>query len=365
MESDRMLGVAILGLGRWGVNLLRNFLAHPQVRVVAIADPQADRLQAVAQQFCLSPQVIQLKDWQQALAISGIEAVAVATPASTHVTLIRAALERQYHVLAEKPLSLNATEAVALCRLAAQQQRQLVVDHTYLFHPAVRRGQQTVHELGHLRYGYATRTHLGPIRTDVDALWDLMIHDLTIFNDWLGATPCALQAQGTVWLQPEGRGQGAGALASNAQGLSDLVWVKLLYPSGFQASIHLCWANADKQRRLSVVGDRGTLVFDELAAHPLTLQQGHLEHSAQSVAPSWTPIPGQQQILDVEPLEPLWQLCDHFVHCARHNRPSDICSGWMGVHLVRLLEGLTRSLHQNGAIVQVEPSSFESNVEHL
>lgn len=364
MESDRVLGVAILGMGRWGVHLLRNFLAHPQVQVVAIADPLKDRLQAVAQEFCLGPQVIQVVDWQQALGISGIAAVAIATPASTHGTLIRAALERQYHVLAEKPLSLNVAEAVALCRLAEQQHRQLLVDHTYLFHPAVNRGRQAVQSggLGHLRYGYATRTHLGPIRSDVDVLWDLMIHDLTIFNHWLAATPCTLQAQGTVWLQPETKTQNSAEPASNAQfsqGLFDLVWVKLFYPSGFQAFVHLCWANADKQRRLSMVGDRGTLVFDELAAHPLILQQGHLAPSPQP-ASTWMPTPVDQQILEVESSEPLRHLCDHFVYCARHNCLSDIASGWMGVHLLHLLEGLTRSLHQEGAVVQINPSAWET-----
>jgi len=375
VEPDRVLNVAILGLGRWGIHLLRNFLAHPHVQVVAIADPDIERLQAVAQEFGLSSRVICSADWHVALAVQELDAVAIATPASTHVTLIRAALERKYHVLAEKPLSLKTAEAVALCRLAEQQQRQLIVDHTYLFHPAVNRGQQVIQadSLGDLRYGYATRTHLGPVRADVDALWDLVIHDLTIFNRWLAEIPCRVQAQGTVWLQPNSRGlddEGMEALKSTypktqvdphvGQGLSDLVWVKLFYPSGFQAFIHLCWANADKQRRLSVVGDRGTLIFDELAAHPLTLQTGQLEYSAHASSPGWMPINVGQEILEFEPLEPLWQVCDHFVNCARYNRPSDISSGWMGVQLVCVLEGLTRSLHNNGAIVQVGEYSHEA-----
>ncbi len=379
MEPDQVLKVAILGLGRWGIHLVRNFLAHPHVQVVAIADSNRERLQAVAQEFGLSSRVICSADWRVALAVQGLDAVAIATPASTHATLIRAALEQRCHVLAEKPLSLSVVEAVALCRLAEQQQRQLIVDYTYLFHPAVNRGQQVIQAdfLGELRYGYASRTHLGPVRADVDALWDLAIHDLTIFNRWLAEMPCRVQAQGTVWLQPNSRilaAEGVEAQADSktppktqldtqiGRGLADLVWVKLLYPSGFQAFIHLCWANADKQRRLSVVGDRGTLIFDELAAYPLTLQTGQLEYSAQAASPRWAPINVSQKILEVEPLEPLWQVCDHFVSCARYNRPSEISLGWMGVQLVGVLEGLTRSLHNNGAIVQIEAYSHETKL---
>jgi predicted dehydrogenase len=204
--------IAVIGVGRWGVHLLRNFLAHPQANVVAILDPTPERLVAVKQQFNLDENIVLTTEWQALKQVPGLTGVAIATPAITHYALIRDALQQGYHVLAEKPLTLNPIECQELCHLAEQQHSILMVDHTYLFHPAVERGQALVQagKLGDLRYGYATRTHLGPVRQDVDALWDLAIHDIAIFNTWLGQLPVKVQATGTVWLQcgVEERGSG-------------------------------------------------------------------------------------------------------------------------------------------------------------
>lgn len=349
------LPLALFGVGRWGTHLLRNFLTHPQARVVAVIDPSADRLTALSQQFDLGDQIILSTDWETVLQRSDLEAAVIATPAATHYPLIRSALQHHCHVLAEKPLTLNVSESRQLCQLAAQQQRQLIVDHTYLFHPAVQRGRTLLQQkqLGELRYGYAARTHLGPIRQDVDALWDLAIHDIAIFNTWLNETPSQVQAQGTIWLQPHSLLPTPYSPLSpphSPLGLSDLVWVKLTYPSGFQAFIHLCWSNADKQRRLSVVGSQATLIFDELAAAPLTLLQGRLEHTDNQ----FIPVDQQQHILEFEPIEPLHSVCTHFLTCAQQNIPSWISPGWLGAELVQVLSALTRSLHQGGEPVEVK-----------
>ncbi|MBC1324745.1 Gfo/Idh/MocA family protein, partial [Trichormus variabilis] len=210
-----MTKIAVIGVGRWGVHLLRNFLAHPQAEVVAIVDPHPERLTVVKQQFNLAESVLLTTQWSDLQTVPELTAVAIATPATTHYALIKDALAQGYHVLAEKPLTLDPTECQELCQLAERRQLILMVDHTYLFHPAVEEGQTVIQagKLGELRYGYATRTHLGPVRQDVDALWDLAIHDIAIFNNWLGKAPVSVQATGTVWLQGEGkeaggRGQG-------------------------------------------------------------------------------------------------------------------------------------------------------------
>lgn len=342
--------LALFGVGRWGNHLLRNFLEHPQAELVAVADPSVDRLHMLARQYQLDQQQIKVTtDWQTALQLPDVEAVVIATPAATHYSLIRAALEQGCHVLAEKPLTLDAAESLELCQLAEQQHRQLVIDHTYLFHPAVQQGRKAIQQaaIGDLRYGYAARTHLGPVRQDVDALWDLAIHDIAIFNAWIEATPSQVQAWGTAWLQT---GSPAAQFGQQmGHGLSDLVWAKLIYPNGFQALIHLCWANPDKQRRLSVVGSQGTLVFDELATAPLTLLQGHLNLQDGQFIPA----DQQQQALPIEPVEPLKSVCTHFLDCVQHNRPSEISSGWLGADLVKVLAALTQSLNQQGALVSV------------
>lgn len=341
------VNLAIFGVGRWGTHLLRNFLAHSQARVVAVIDPSVDRLNVLPGQFDLSDQIILSADWQAALELPDLEAVVIATPAITHYPLIRSALQQQCHVLAEKPLTLTAEESQELCQFARQQQRQLVIDHTYLFHPAVQRGYTTVQQLGKLHYGYAARTHLGPVRQDVDALWDLAIHDIAIFNYWLNEIPCEVQAQGTTWLQPHA----SYPTPHTPPGLPDLVWLKLTYPSGFQAFIHLCWSNADKQRRLGVVGSQGTLIFDELAAAPLKLVQGQLEQ----IEHQFIPVGQHQQVLEFEPTEPLQSVCTHFLTCVQQNIPSWISPGELGADLVQVLSAATRSLHQGGKPVDVIP----------
>lgn len=341
-------GVVVLGAGRWGTHLVRIFANHPQARLVAVADAQPERLTELAQRLQLDRSVMLTPDWQAALTLPEVDGVAIATPASTHYPLIQAALQQGLHVLAEKPLTLDPKTSADLCRLAAQQQRQLVIDHTYLFHGAVQQGRQVIAQgdIGQLRYGYAARTHLGPVRQDVDALWDLAIHDIAIFNHWLQRLPVQVQAQGTGWLQPE-----AGDRAHFPQGLSDLVWVQLTYPHGFQAVIHLCWLNPDKQRRLCVVGDRGTLVFDEMnSTAPLTLQQGRFEQQEEGFIPT----DQSHQVVSFPATEPLRQVCDHFLESAQQDQVSPLSSGLVGTQLVYILSALHQSLNQGGKPVSLD-----------
>ena len=337
------MNIAVIGVGRWGVHLLRNFLAHPQVSVVAVVDPQAERLAAVKQQFNLDENIFLTTEWSDLQQVAGLTAVAIATPATTHYALIKDALNLGYHVLAEKPLTLDPVECLELCQLAEKQHLILMVDHTYLFHPAVEKGQTVVKAgtLGSLRYGYATRTHLGPVRQDVDALWDLAIHDIAIFNNWLGQIPVKVQATGTVWLQ----GVENGEFNQSVSGLADLVWVTLTYPDGFQVYIHLCWGNPDKQRRLAVVGSRGCLIFDEMSpASPLTLLHGEFERQGNQ----FLPVNQKSEVLELNTGEPLQRVCDRFIVSMIKNTTPDISSGWVGTELVQILSGLTASLNQGG-----------------
>lgn len=385
------IGIAVLGAGRWGVNLIRNFLEHPNSEVLAIVDQNPDSLAAVKKLFNLNENVILAGDWAQVQELPGLEAVAIATPASTHYTLTAAALNSGYHVLVEKPLALNSDEALELCQLAEKQQRQLFVDHTYLFHPGVDRGQAIIqqHQLGNLRYGYAQRTHLEPVRHDVDALWDLAVHDIAIFNTWLAQTPIQVRAMGSVFQKatppspspkvrrqsppwgevirqpPPDPPQGGKSLPdfpqNSLEGLADLVWVTLTYPDGFQAFIHLCWLNPDKQRRLTVVGSLGTLIFDEMSPEtPLILHRGNSdaggeENSLGRVRAGEQTILKNREILTLEPVEPLRQVCDRFLHCVQTNTPCPTSSGSQSVQLIRILSALSQSLELDGQPLTISP----------
>ncbi|MGB7444264.1 MAG: Gfo/Idh/MocA family oxidoreductase [Coleofasciculaceae cyanobacterium] len=349
----KKIKIAVLGAGRWGRHLVRNFLAHPHALLVAVLDPKPELLAATRQNFDLNEFVYLAKDWSSLPKNLEIEAVAIATPAVTHYTLIREALQRGYHVLAEKPLTLDVAECIELCRLAQQQQRQLMVDHTYLFHPAVERSQEVVKSgrLGELRYGYGARTHLGPVRQDVDALWDLAIHDIAIFNNWLGQVPEAVQATGQVWLQTREGREGINSSLFQ-QGLADLVQVKLVYPTGLEAFVHLCWLNPDKQRRLCLVGSQGTLIFDEMRPDaPLTIQSGHFEQNAGY----FIPVGQSCQVLNVEKTQPLGRICNHFLRNINDSQFSTISDGWVGTQLVQILSCLSQSLQLGGCLVKVPP----------
>lgn len=352
-RMENMIGMAVVGAGRWGNHLVRNFLAHPNATVLALVDHSPDRLQSLGQRYQLSAdQLITTEQWHDLLLRKDLDAVAIATPASTHYPLIDAALRHGKHVFVEKPITVDPKESIELCNLAQSMKRQLMVDHTYLFNPAVEAGQQWIRQrqLGTLRYGYAARTHLGPIRQDVDALWDLAIHDISIFSYWLNEFPCQIQAYGKTWLQPASNltVPPLGPSPMNAmlfpKGLSDQVWVTLRYPSGIETSIHLCWANPDKQRRLCLVGDQGTLIFDELHSVPLRFQPGSLTKSDHG----FTPNQDDSVALKLEPKEPLYEACDHFLHCVKTNLPSTISPGHLGAKFVEILWALTESLNQGG-----------------
>jgi predicted dehydrogenase len=348
MQGDR-IRLAQFGVGRWGNHLLRNFLALPNVAVVAVVDPRQGHQATIRDTFDLRPDCRVTSDAEAVLASPDIEAVAIATPAATHYDLIKTALKHGKHVLAEKPLTLDVAACEELVDLAAQQSVQLVIDHTYLFHPVVQTGQTLLAQapLGTLRYGYATRTNLGPVRPDVDALWDLAIHDIAIFNHWLGEMPIAVSAHGQVWLQ----GDGAPAHPF-PQGLADVAWLRLRYPSGFQATIHVSWANPDKQRRLGVVGDRGTLIFDEMQPQaPLVLHHGAF--TPEGIY--FTPTGLDSEVVSVPQGEPLRAVCQHFIECATNNQRSTLSSGIVGTDLVRILVALSQSLNHQGKPVAIAP----------
>ncbi|MBE9108652.1 Gfo/Idh/MocA family oxidoreductase [Nodosilinea sp. LEGE 07298] len=341
------LELAIFGLGRWGTHLLRNFLALPEARVVALVDPDRQRLHDLCDRFGLASTIACYDTWTKAIAHPGLGAAVIATPASAHYPMIKAALEQGLHVLSEKPLTLEHATSAALVQLAIAQQRQLMVDHTYLFHPAVQRGRDLCPELGTLRYGYSARTNLGPVRPDADAFWDLAIHDVSILNHWLGAQPTAVAAWGQAWLQTQ--------LQENvASGLSDVGWLRLIYDLGdrshpLEVMVHASWANPDKQRRLALVGDRGTLVLDESPqTNPLTLYRGQF----QTQSFPFVPIGSQAEAIAIAPVEPLREMCRHFLHCVAANQPSPISSGQMASELVKVMTAISTAA-ETGEIISV------------
>jgi predicted dehydrogenase len=350
-DLSMKIGIAILGAGRWGIHLGRIFAGHPHAQLKAIVDPDRARLTFCQEKLGLdSSKTVLASSWEEIKDLEGLNAIAIVTPASTHKDTILEALARNYHVFSEKPLTLNPLECQELSVLAAAKQKILFIDHTYLFNDYVAKGAEIAQssQLGTWRYGYANRTHLGPVRQDVDALWDLAIHDIAIFNYWLGKYPIAVEAIGKVWLQPDKQLE-----ISSRRGLADLVWVTLTYEDGFQAYIHLCWCNHDKQRKLSLVGSHGTLIFDEMSKEgTLVLQKGYFSREDEKFIPTEE----GREIVVVEAKETLSTVCDRFLENIQSKRTDELASPQTATRLVQILTCLTQSLDRDGQRIEIDYS---------
>lgn len=333
-----MINIAILGAGRWGNHFIKIFLHHPDVKLVAICDQRQEQLNFIKTKYEINSSEIKLlKDYQEIKKIDNLDAVIITTPAIYHFNLIRDLLEYQYHILSEKPLTTNSFQAKELTELANSKNLALFVDHTYLFNPLIQRLKKEITEekIGSLKYGYASRTHADAIRQDVNVIWDLAIHDISIFNYILGEKPTHVKAEGQNFLSHD---------------LIDMAWLKLLYPSGFVATIHVSWLNADKQRKLTIVGERGSFVFDEMMSQsPLTLYQANINQSSSPMT-----VDGYNtEKIDFSPFNTLQIMGDRFLSAIKTNKQEKISTGEFATELIKILEALDLSLQNNNSMVTV------------
>jgi len=333
------IGVAVLGCGYWGMNYVRVFSELPEARVLAVCDQQVGRLQEVGRRF---PGVILTTDIEHALGVAGVEAVVICTPATTHFEVARRALEAGKHVLVEKPLATSAADCDALTALATTTGLTLMVGHTFIYNGGIRRIKEYVDqgEVGRVYYLYSSRTNLGPIRRDVNALWDLAPHDVAIFNYILDSSPEWVSAVGVK------------ALRNRRE---DVGFISLGYPRDVVAHIHVSWADPKKVREVVVVGSDKRIAFNDL--NPLE-QVRIYEKSVRPFAEEASSFGEYQfRLRDgdiisprVELSEPLKNQCAHFIECVTQGlRP--ITGSLEGREVVRVLEAMDRSLKRRGAPV--------------
>ena len=330
--------IGVIGAGLWGPHLIRNFRDSGRSRVVAVADPDPERRRRVSEAH---PEIDCEIDGDRLLLRGDLDAVVVASPTRSHFRFAREALERGLHVFVEKPLARNTAEAEMLRDLAAESARVLMVGHVFLFNNAVRAAREILRggALGRVHYVHSERTNLGPVRTDVSALWDLAPHDVSILHYWLGRPPL--------------RAVGKGGDFMNA-GIEDVVFATLEFPDRILASLHVTWLAPRKVRQITVVGDRGMLLFDDRdAGHPLTLYDKSV--ISDPTRPFDDTLAGFRSSIRegevsnpaVAPGEPLRAECEHFLDCVRDGaRP--LSGADEGVAVVRVLDGIERSL-RNGS----------------
>jgi len=331
------LGIAVVGLGYWGPNLLRSFSETPGARVVAACDSRPELLQRLCARY---PTVRFVSRYEELLALPEVEAIALATPAAAHQTMAEAALRAGKHVLVEKPMATSSKGARALIEAARAASRVLMVGHTFEYNPAVLRLKDVVKSaaFGRPVYAYTTRVNLGQIRDDVNAMWNLAPHDISILLFLFDELPLAVTATGKAFVRPE---------------QEDVVFVYLEFESGAVAHVHVSWLDPSKVRRVTVVGERQMAVYDDLdpeaklRIYDKGVDQQVIPHEGGLADYSLRLRAGDIVCPQIPWTEPLLLECAHFVECVRDGkRPRT--DGENGLRVTRVLEAAQESLRSQG-----------------
>jgi predicted dehydrogenase len=336
-----VIRLAVVGAGAWGANHVRAFARLKGCDVAAVCDPSED---ALARAKNLAPGARLTRDLGAVLDDASVDAVVIATPAVTHARVALDALAAGKHVFVEKPLALSSADAEAVVLAAEQAGRTLMVGHLMLYHPVVDRLRQMVAsgELGTIHYLYALRVNLGRVRRDENAMWSLAPHDISIILHLLDADaePESVSARGGSYLQ---------------QGIEDVVFVNLRFTTGVVAQIQLSWLDPRKERRLTIVGSRRMVEFDDV--HPV--EKLRIYDKGVDRPPAFTEYAeylsirsGDIHIPQVPMAEPLEVECRHFVDCVTAGKPP-LTGGRSALRVVRVLEAAQRSLGLDGAPVRL------------
>lgn len=335
MSANTKLPLAMIGVGNWGKNVLRNMAALPKVELKAICDPSPDNLKRAAGSY---PGVPTFSDVDALLKDPAIAAVAIATPAPTHHAVAKAALLAGKHVFVEKPMAMTAEQARDLEETAAKAGKVLMVGHLLEYHPAVDKLKSLVDtgELGSLRYLYSQRVNLGVVRKDENAWWSLAPHDVSVALYLMGKEPVSVSARGASFLNP---------------GVEDVVFANLMFDGGVTAQIHVSWLDPHKLRKFTIVGARKMVTFDDGdSTEKIRIYDkgADVRLDYETYGEAITLRSGDIVIPRIDSVEPLKVECGHFVECALSGR-TPRSDGKDGVRVVRVLEAGQRSLEKQGA----------------
>ncbi|MCP4626866.1 MAG: Gfo/Idh/MocA family oxidoreductase [bacterium] len=335
-----MIKIGIIGYGHWGPHLVRTFSNSPHSKVTGICDQDEGRLLEVAKK---RPDIYTTRYVDDLIDKDRVDAVVVATPAKTHFSIIKQALENGIHVFSEKPLTTSGIECKELIELAETKNLILFVGHLFLYNEAVVRLKEMVDqgELGNICYIHSNRLNLGPIRTDVNALWDLASHDISIILELIGCTPTTVNCQGLAYLDDT---------------IHDVCSLTLHFEPKCMAMVHVSWLDPNKTRLLTVVGEKKMAVFNDnepfekiriynkrVDTMPYSNSFDEFQYSfryGDTIAP-W-----------LKQIEPLKAECDHFLSCIINDEKPKT-DGNKGLEVVRILEAADISMHERGRCVEL------------
>ncbi|NLG41797.1 MAG: Gfo/Idh/MocA family oxidoreductase [Phycisphaerae bacterium] len=335
-DKQQTIRLGLMGFGYWGPNLLRNFAGSPGAMPVMLADPQPARL---AKAKAMYPALETVTDADLLLGNDSIDAVVIATPVSTHFALAKRALECGKHVLLEKPMTATVAEAEELVRLAAERDLRLMVDHTFLYNPAIRTIRELIGsgQLGDVLYYDSTRINLGLFQHDVSVVWDLGPHDFAIMDYLVGKQPTSMTALGSAFGHEQ----------------ASVAFIVAKFADQTLAHFHLNWMSPTKVRRIIVGGTQKMVVYDmalpeeqvkvyDKGVDFIEREGVHKTLVQYRIGDMYAPqIPG---------VEPLSLMCREFVDAIREHR-APLTDGQAGLRVVKLLTAAERSLQREGSPV--------------
>ena len=342
-----MIGLGVIGYGYWGPNLVRNFAEVPGARMVKVADRRPERLALVRQRY---PGVEETTDCSELVSDPRVDAVAIATPVSTHFEFGMQALRAGKHVLIEKPLAATSEQALRLIEEADRRKRVLMVDHTFVYTGAVRRIEELIADgtLGEINYYDSVRVNLGLFQHDVNVVWDLAVHDLAIMDHVLKVRPCAVTATGMSHVagQPE-----------------NIAYLTLFFETNLIAHVNVNWLAPVKIRRTLIGGSRRMVVYDDLEpsekvkVYDKGITVANDGESLYKLLVGYRT--GDMWAPQLDTTEALRTQALHFVRCIEHGEPA-ITGGDAGLRVVQILEAATQALRDRGRLVELNLTKVDS-----
>ncbi len=336
-----MINIGVIGIGYWGPNLVRNFINQPDASVTRICDLSTERLQHMQR---LYPSLQVTEDYKDLMRDPDLDAIVIATSPASHHKLAKEALEMGKHVFVEKPLTTSAEDSLELVHLAKEKNLVGMVGHTFIYSPAVLKIKELLDagELGDIHYISTTRVNLGLFQEDINVVWDLAPHDISIFNYLLGAEARRVQGIGHSYIQP---------------GIEDVAFLTYSYPGDRLAHIHVSWLDPNKIRKTTVVGSKKMLVYDDCSnvekirvydkgvdvqRHYDTFGEFHLAYRF-----------GDIHIPKLDDGEPLKSETAHFLDCIRKGSRCQ-SSFEHGHQVVCALESACTSIHESGRSIEID-----------
>jgi predicted dehydrogenase len=344
MKVNKLIKVGVVGCGYWGPNLIRNLRQAPDCHLKVICDASESRLTHMRR---LHPEVGTTTQFQDLLEDPELDAMVIATPVRFHYEMAKACLSAGKHVFIEKPMARTESECEELVALAERSGLVLMVGHTFLFSPAVRRMKEIIDagDIGQVQYIAARRLNLGLFQKDINVAWDLAPHDISILLYLLDEFPLEVSCQGSSHV---------------SKGIEDVTMMYLKFRKSRCAFIHNSWLDPKKVRQMTVVGSQRMIVYDDTEPlEKLKIYDARVEvppHYDTFAEFTYSYHYGDSYVPYIKQDEPLKVECQHFLDCVRHGR-TPLTGGQLGLDVVRILQASSESIRQHGAAVTFETAA--------